>query len=264
MACQFARKPLAWYKRAHNIRKTTRSEEARHEMAESLKVRQLHPLLARSDGTLIDGYLRLDSAEHGGITHLDTVITDEDLAPDQITEYQFISVVFREDVSAHDKWLALEAIKKAHPQWQAKDLAAHLKIDPSMVTRLLCPGRCIPAAQEALRDGTIGIKSCYEISKVEPALQPALLARALGGSADDVAKESRKQRNGSTPAPRSSRIRIELTSGTTVTIAGDDLSLEDGIREITDVLAEMRKAEKQGLDCKTFAAVMRDRARAGV
>ena len=43
------------------------------------------------------------------------------------------------------------------------------------------PSRCIPAVQDALKDGKIGISDCYAISKLEERQQATLLAFRLSG-----------------------------------------------------------------------------------
>ena len=63
-----------------------------------------------------------------------------------------------------------------NPSWQLKDLAEALHLDPSTVTRLLSPSKCIPAVQDALKQGKIGISDCYPISKLPESEQAGLLA----------------------------------------------------------------------------------------
>ena len=51
---QLANKPLSWFKANPQVRKAFDDAELRA-LGESLKVRQLQPVLARPDGTLIAG-----------------------------------------------------------------------------------------------------------------------------------------------------------------------------------------------------------------
>jgi hypothetical protein len=48
-----------------------------------------------------------------------------------------------------------------------------------------------------------------------------------------------------------------------ITASGAELSLDDFIEALGAALKEAKKALEQGLDSKTFAAVVRDKARAG-
>jgi len=151
-----------------------------------------------------------------------------------------------------------------NPAWQLKDLAEHLKFDPSMVTRLLSPSKCIAAVQEALAAGRIGISDCYAMSKADAKEQARLLALKLDGvSRDVIEQQGRKERNGGTQAVRLSRCKLVLSSGVNVTVSGEELSLDELIEALGEAQKEARKARDQSLDVKTFQAVMRDKAKAG-
>ena len=71
-----ASKPLNWFKVALQARRHFEEAELR-QLGESLKVKQLQPVLARSDGTLIAGERRLRAAKLAGLTELLVVISDE-------------------------------------------------------------------------------------------------------------------------------------------------------------------------------------------
>ena len=87
-----------------------------------------------------------------------------------------------------------------------------------------------------------------------------------GASRDEVARESRKRRNGSAPAVRTSRIRIPLATETaagTVTIAGDAIDLEDAENILKEALKAIRSARDKGLNSATAQKVWKDMAAAG-
>ena len=192
------------------------------------------------------------------------IVTDDVLTEAQIREIQFVSAFHRADLTAWDKAQAMAGIKADHADWSNRQLADHLAIDASMVPRLLAVFACIPQVAEAMKAGAIGLKAVYEISKVEHSDQAALLAKALNGSADAVAREGRKHRNGVTAtatAVRLTRIRCELATGVQVVASGEAISLDDYIDSLADALKEAKKARDQGLDAKTWVSVMRDKAR---
>lgn len=56
-----------------------------------------------------------------------------------------------------------------------------------------------------------------------------------------------------------------MGSGVSVMLAGvgQGLTLEDVIETLSDLLKEARKAKDQGLDSKTFTAVLKDKTKAG-
>ena len=254
-----------------NIRVEIDNEEIRR-LGDSLLKRQIHPIILLDNGNnsfaVIDGGKRLRAARAVGMTELLAAVTTERLTPEEIREIQLTCTFHRSDPSAVDKWRAMEAVKSAHGDWTNAKIADHLSIDPKMVKVLLSPGQLIAEAREAFIQGKIGISDCYVLSLQDTAhSQMKLLQKKLAGaSRDAIAQAGRKQRsgNGTFPAAKAGKLRIPLPSGVIITVAGEELSLEDAIHELSEALAEMRKAEKQNLDIKTFQAICRDRAKAGV
>lgn len=259
---QIFRKPLPWFKVKSQARKDFNDAELLP-LGESLKVKQLQPVLARPDGTLIAGERRYRAAKLVGLPELMVIVTEEALTETQVRVFQLTENVHRADLTGHEKWQACVELQQLNPQWMAKDLAEHLKLDPSMVTRLLSPSKCIPAVQEALAAGKVGISDCYAISKLEPEGQADLLAMKLSGaSRDAIEQQGRKRRNG-TPTVRLSRVKCVLSSGVQIVVSGDGISLDEVIDSLAEAGKEAKKARDQGLDAKTFQAVLRDRAKAG-
>jgi ParB family transcriptional regulator, chromosome partitioning protein len=145
-----------------------------------------------------------------------------------------------------------------------KDLAEFLHIDPSMVTRWMSPSKCIPAVQEALKEGKIGISDCYPISKLPESEQAPLLALKLSGASRDAIEQAgRRKRTNGTPAVKLARIKAVLPSGVVIVASGEGLTLDDLIESLGEAQREAKKAREQGLDAKTFSAVLRDKSRKG-
>src|SRR5580658_7969256 len=156
MPVRLESKPLAWFKPDPKQPRKHFDEPALRSLGESLKVRQNDPVQAKPDGTLIDGERRFRAASLVGLEKLDVIITDAALTDTQINIVRLTSFFHREDLNAHEKWQACEQLLKLNTGWVAKDLADHLHIDRSMVTRLLSPSKCIPVWQEALKEGKVG------------------------------------------------------------------------------------------------------------
>src|ERR1019366_2670679 len=111
-------------------------------------------------------------------------------------------------------WQACVELLALNPNWQLKDLAAHLQMEASSITRYLSPSKCITAWQEALKAGTVGVSDCYEASKLPEADQPAVLALKLSGaSRNALAAVGKKARNGATPSVKVSNIKVALGGG---------------------------------------------------
>lgn len=242
-----------------NPRKSAVEKDLDHLGDDLLARGVLVPLLARPDGTLIDGWRRWLAAQRKGIKELPVIITDKPEA--EIPGIQLATVFHKADLTNAEKWLSCCRILQAHPGWQLKDLAEFLHLDPSMLTRLLSPSRCIPAWQEALKEGKVGISDCYAASKLPESEQAGLLAMKLGGaSRDQIEQAGRKSRNGKSEAVKVNKIKIELGSAT-VTIAGTGLTLDTAIDAVSEAKKEMAKGREQGLTAKTIQKMSADRSR---
>jgi ParB/RepB/Spo0J family partition protein len=190
-----------------NIRTDFGSEADLRALGESLKKHQHIPLLVRTNGLVIDGERRVRAALLVGLTELWAIVTDEDLTPEQIRKIQFESAFHRADLSVWDKAMFLVGMAADHPDWTNRQIAEGLDIGESMVGRFLSIRDCIPAVQEAVKAGQIGVKCYYEISKAAQDQQPALLAKALDGSAEDVARQRRQRPAGTAPTVRTVSVR---------------------------------------------------------
>jgi ParB/RepB/Spo0J family partition protein len=202
---QLAIKPLGWFKTNEQVRKQFDEVELR-KLGESLKAKQLQPVLCQPDGTIIAGERRFRAAGLAGMTHLEVKIADEPLSESDIKVWQLTENMQREDLTAHEKWLGCEELMRLNPAWKQKDLADRLHLSESMIVRLLSPSKCSAQWQEGLRDGTVGISDCYAASKLPPDEQDGLLAMKLSGaSRDAIESAGRKSRRVATPAVRSAR-----------------------------------------------------------
>jgi hypothetical protein len=197
---------------------------------------------------------------------VDCLVTDEALSPEEIIEINLVTAMHRRDLTGWEKFQGCLKLKERHPEWSNKDLAACLNVDPSMITVLLSPERCLPAIKDALRSGAIRISDCVAMARVDEKTQHDLLAAKLGGaSRDQVHQQARKARSSNgKPAVKVARVKCALPSGVTVTLAaeGDGLTLDDVIETLAELLKEAKKANDQGLDSKTFSAVLKDKAKA--
>jgi ParB-like chromosome segregation protein Spo0J len=261
--------PLAACNLAGNIRVAVDEEELRL-LGESLRKRQIHPIVVLADGTVLDGGKRVRAALAAGLTDLLAVVSDEPLTPGQIVELQLISAFHRSDPSPFDKWRAMEAVVDGHPDWSNRQVAGLLDIDPKMVKVLLSPGRCIEAAREALREGKIGISTCHELSLLPPEEQGPLLALKLSGSSrDEVARRARKQRSGppgGVGEAKLGNLKITLHYGgeTATVVVKGARSLADVAEILKDARKRVEEADRKGWDARTLQKVSLQEVGAGV
>ncbi len=243
-----------------NVRKTFDEEELRR-LGRSYKKRWIMPLLALPDGTLIDGERRFRGGCLEGMEQFPVQVVGGVLRDGEIAEMQLISAVHRADLSGWEKYQAVKEMMRLDTKLTNKDLAERLDLDPSYLTRLLSPDNCIPPVQEAFMQDAIGIKAVYELSKARPEEQAALLAIKLAGGNDAEIARGRKRRNGSTSAaPRMPKVTVAMPGGARVVISGKDLGMDEVVELLSETLKEAKKAASM-YDIKTFASMMKDRAK---
>ncbi|MEO2092202.1 MAG: hypothetical protein ABGY75_22325, partial [Gemmataceae bacterium] len=108
------------------------------------------------------------------------------------------------------------------------------------------------------------ITTVYEIAKAPHEAQARLLQMSLAGeSRDGLARHIRTAKKQAAPQIRVKRIVCPLPSGVSVTVAGSELSLDELIDALGEAQKQARKARDDGLDAKTFTAVLKDKARKG-
>ena len=264
MTRQFVRKPASWAKRGPNARSNLGDEAKARALARSRAKCQITPLIARSDGLLIDGDRTIWGLELEGMlsVELDFIITDEHVTPEQIRVMQANSAMHREPLSDFDKALVMRDTLVANPGMTKKQMAEEVfDSDPSLVTRYESLFDCLPQVQDAAKAGKLGVSDWYVISKSSDQLE-TLRSKLGGATRDDLQRQVRKERVAGKPAVRASKTKICLGGGVTVTISGSAVSLDEAIDALSEAIKEAKKARDQSLDIRTFAAVMRDRAKA--
>ena len=259
---QLTTKALNWFKADPTQPRKHADEAELQRLGQSLKERQIEPLQAKSDGTIIDGWRRWLAAKMVGLDKLDVIITDQPLSDNQLRSIRLTSFFHKADLTPAEKWQACAELLAANPTWGMKALSDELHTDPSMVMRLLSPSKCIPAWQEALKAGKVGISDCYAASKLDEKEQAGLLALKLSGaSRDSIERVGRKSRNSGAPTVKMSRVKIAMPQATLV-ITGKELSMAEVVELLTETLKEARKAVDQ-YDVRTWQSMMKDKAKAG-
>jgi ParB family chromosome partitioning protein len=244
-----------------NPRKDADERELDHLGDDMLARGVLVPLLIRPELIIIDGWRRYLAALRKGIKELPCIVTEKPEA--EIPGIRLATVFHKVDLTAYEKAMACVELLESRPGSQMKDIAEYLHIDASSVTRWCSVSRVIQAWKDALKEGKVGISDCYAASKLPEKDQAGLLALKLSGASRDAIEQAgRKSRNGKAPAVRVSSIRCPLPSGTTVVVKGNEISIEDAIEALTELVKAMKKASEEGIDGTTFARVCADKAKA--
>jgi ParB family chromosome partitioning protein len=247
---QLVSKPLDWFQTNPQVRRAF-DEADLLRLGESLKVKQLQPVLCQPDGTLIAGERRLRAARLVGLARLEALIAEEMLSESEIRIWQLTENMQREDLTGYEQWRGCTELLALNPGWKQKELATQLHLTESMIVRVLSPSKCTAPWQEALREGAVGISDLYAASKLPAEDQAGLLTLKLSGASRDALEAAgRKSRNAIVPA-----------GGVLVVVSGNEMTLDELIEALAEAGKEARKARDQGLHVKTFAASLRDRHR---
>src|SRR5438105_702549 len=144
MATTLTSKPLDFFKPdPGNPRKSIDGEELQG-LHDSLCKKQMVPLLAKADGTILDGFRRWRAAMlDGKPERLDVILTDEPLTPAQVREIQLVTALHRADLTPWEQFVGCRDWLAMNPGATAKDLAARIQRDPSMLVRILSLAKCI-------------------------------------------------------------------------------------------------------------------------
>jgi ParB/RepB/Spo0J family partition protein len=247
------------------MRQHSGTDEELKALAQSWLERPVHEIIVCPSRKVVDGHRRLAGLELLGQTEVDVLLTNEELDDKAVIEVGLMTAIHRADLSGFDKFQACMKLLELNPGWQNQELARCVKLDPSTVTRLLSPSKCVAEVVEALRENKIAISDAYEISKaVDREDQLRLLALKYSGASREVlAAQGRKQRAADKPAVRASKIKVPLVSGPVVTVSGDEITLEEAIEAAGEAIKQMKAAVAKGLNARTAMNVWRDMAKAG-
>ena len=245
-----------------NIRSDPRPEELAA-LAESLKVRQHHPVILLPDMTILDGWRRWLAARQAGIDRLWAVNAPAPLTPTELRLAQFAMGQHRADITAYEKFRACADLLAENPDWTRKLLARKLSLSEGAVSKIMAAENAVPAVLDAFRDGRIEAAKAYAIASLPPESQPELLAAALAGATrDELEQRARTRKRPAPTAVRVKRICCPLPSGVTVMLSGAELTLEEVIDALAEAGKAARKALQEGLDARLWATVQAKKAAA--
>jgi ParB/RepB/Spo0J family partition protein len=253
-------KRLEWFKTQKQVRIDPGTEDELRLLGESLRERQLQPILALACGLIIVGHRRYWAAKLVGLESLEVIILDAPLSDSARQAYQLVENLQRAGLSERDTYVGMAEWLCMNPGAELKDLAKALSLDPSTVTRYMSVSKLCPEALAAFNEGKLTISAAYAIAKRPASEQPGLLALRLSGASRDVLEQVSRQRRGGRKVPaRASRIKCALPSGASVVVSAHGLTLDLFLEALVEAGRECRKARDQGLTAKEWQAVQQRR-----
>ncbi len=215
---------------------------------------------------LLAGFRRLAAMERLGWTECDVRVVPGPVTETKKRIIRLEENLLRADLTAPEKSLSMAGLLELNPGWSHKELAARLHLDPSSVTRYLAYRDGTAELQKAYLSGQIDLTRMYAIVKLPPDKQNEALAMGLSGAKRDaieqVGQSSRKKKSGKDETGKTAKVHCLLPTGVQITVSGKGLSLGSAIDALTDAIKEMRAAKANGYTAKTFAASMKDKAKA--
>lgn len=243
------------------IRSDQGSDDVLISLAQSWLTRAIHPIVCRPDMTIADGNRRVAGLELLGVKEVEVFVTTEELTDAQMVEIALLTAVHRKGLTDYERVQAVKRLAAAYSNWSRKELANHLNMDSSVITKMLATG-LIPVVDEAFQAGRISINDRYRISQEPPEKQHAMLEDRFKTTREEWAAKTRKARS-TAPAVRASRIKVPLVSGATVTVAGDEVSMEEALEAVQEAAKQLKAAIAKGITAKSAMGYWKDLAAAG-
>lgn len=220
----------------------------------------LQPVGALPDGTLLFGNRRVACCRELGIDVPTRVFPNALGASEQVLIAAQENLQ-RANPTGYDQWQLYEHYRQLNPALTDRQIAERFAVSASTVVRWAAPSACVDSVVAALKECRLGISDCYAISKLPRGEQPDLLALKLkGATRDQLERAARGRRNPGGAAAKCNRIKLLLPSGITLVVAGAALDVDGLLESLGTATREARKAKDQGLNVKTLAAALKDRA----
>lgn len=256
----YTTKPARLLKRTRgHIRIDLGGDDALTELGCVYIARPIYPIIVTPDLEILDGNRR-----HAGVMSVNpdaevpVCVTAEPWSDAAKLEIQMESAVHTRALSDFEQYVGCSQWLALNPDATAKDLAARIHRDEAVISKLLSLGRCVDAVKEAARAGRVGYTVWYQLSKLPPDEQHAALA---DGATRDELQRRRRGGTGRAATVKASSIPVVLTSGIAVTFKAEGLTLAMALDALADLKQELKEAIDFDHDARTFAVLMKKRAR---
>jgi hypothetical protein len=258
----YTTKPARLFKRpAKYARIDLGDEEELRQLGRSYLARPLYPIIADAatlevdDGNRRIAGVMLEDSD----AEVPACLIDEPWSDSVKLEIQMESAAHTRGLSDYEQYVGCSEWLKLNRAATAKELAGRIQRDEAVISKLLSLSRCIAPVQDAARDGHIGYTVWHQLSKLSPDEQFAGLA---DGATRDQLQRRRRNSNGRAATVKASSIPMVLANGLAITFKAEgDITLTMALDSLAEVKRELDDAIKRDHDARTFAALMKKRAR---
>ncbi len=219
----------------------------------------LQPLLVRREGSdfvVLDGERRLRAAKLAGVTHVPILVHDRELSDYEIVLQQLIANGSRKDLDPLDEARAIQRLMVL-TKWPGSHIAVKLGKSPATVTKLLTLLSMPVSVQEKVANGSLSLTTAYALSQAESAESQSQIANEVvadGLTRAEVIERvksrksaDRKTRRAHRESASLERVKIPLSGGASVAVAGRKLSLRSVVEWLTELLEKLRGLEDQSM-----------------
>ena len=232
-------------------------------LGENMKAhgQQVPVIVYPSDGKLmlLDGERRWRAARVAGMAELLAVILPARPAATQLHLLQMSLEAHKVGLTPMERSHLLARIKEENG-WSVTGLAAHLQMKQPTVTKLLAFQRLEQGIQNLLHTGGLDMEKAFIISQ-EPDQnrQVSLVKQHAHCSREQL--RARVGGNDDVQRPKAKRAVFALGDKVSVAVQGLEMTLEEAIARLNEVVKELKRGLAQGLDITTAQRVMADKAR---
>jgi len=141
-----------------------------------------------------------------------------------------------------------------------------LCVAPARISRLMPLLELPEEFQRKLHDGTVAAEVGYYLAWLPAGEErDRMMLKALEGKLTRDAAASNAKRHGvnSSGTTAVKRVSFKMTAGRTFTISGEGIDTENTIKDLEEIIKDLRKARSKGWEVSRLAKVLRDRAAAG-
>jgi ParB family chromosome partitioning protein len=214
--------------------------------------------MAEGQAVLLDGERRWRAAKLVGIAELWVLMLASRPSAAELAILQTSLDVHRESLSLMERSNVLSKIQ-AETGWTVTEIGERLSLSQGMVSKLLAFQRLAPAIQGLLQTGGLDGEKATVISReLDHARQLELVKEAAHLSREQIrAKVKRKPAGGAAVK----RAAFALSSDTTVSVTGPEMTLADVIEKLLAMVGELKRGLKQHLDIITVQRVLAQKAK---
>jgi ParB family chromosome partitioning protein len=244
-------------------RRTFRPDDL-EELAESIKKSgQLVPVIVVATGDryqLVDGECRFRAAPMAGLTKLRAEVLDKKPTRAELMVLQLVVNAQRTNLSALEELDAYESLMQ-ELKCNATELAQRLSVSKAKVTRILSLRSLSDEERQLVQSGKLSSANAYALSRMDEGQRNEAMREISQGTFTREKAERLSSTKGKAVVTGQKSVQLQFGDASLRISTPNGLSLDAILNLFDDVVKELKRARKDGLDVATAVHVLRDRSR---